>query len=344
MGTIVVKTRFVHKLKKRLNYAYKRAKIFSEKQAQKYKHRYDKKVKGHGLQIDDLVLVKVVAWKGRHKIQDKWEQDEYVVVSQPNPGIPVHKVRPVTGGKEKVLHRNLLLPLGIKLVPDADTDSDSDSDDDHETVESVTEEPVLPSVELVSKDVAPELDVPEVVDVNKNPAVKPEVPVSQNDSSVDRLIDIDVTLNPEYLVHTDDTAGSASTDLTHILSEPTDKTSLLPSTDRDSDSLMETKEFLKFVDELSSETEDKSEDVSEVIQPIVSDDSSVSQIYPRLINLLGLKSPNLKVSSVLVKCSRFYCYFNLEMITKYLVELYNLFSALILPAQGSKRECSVNKI
>ena len=27
-----------------------------------------------------------------------------------------------------------------------------------------------------------------------------------------------------------------------------------------------------------------------------------------------------------VKCSRFYCYFNLEMITKYLVELYNLFS------------------
>ena len=45
-----------------------------------------------------------------------------------------------------------------------------------------------------------------------------------------------------------------------------------------------------------------------------------------------------------VNCSRFYCYFNLEMITKYLVELYNLFSALMLPAQGSKRECSVNKI
>ena len=45
-----------------------------------------------------------------------------------------------------------------------------------------------------------------------------------------------------------------------------------------------------------------------------------------------------------VKCSRFYCYFNLEMITKYLVELYNLFSALMLPAQGSKRECCVNKI
>ena len=49
-------------------------------------------------------------------------------------------------------------------------------------------------------------------------------------------------------------------------------------------------------------------------------------------------------STSVVKCSRFYCYFNLEMITKYLVELYNLFSALMLPAQGSKRECSVNKI
>ena len=52
----------------------------------------------------------------------------------------------------------------------------------------------------------------------------------------------------------------------------------------------------------------------------------------------------VSTSCCVVKCSRFYCYFNLEMITKYLVELYNLFSALMLPAQRSKRECSVNKI
>ena len=43
-----------------------------------------RKIKGSQLQIDDLVLVKRVAWKGRHKIQNKWEPDEYVVVAQPN--------------------------------------------------------------------------------------------------------------------------------------------------------------------------------------------------------------------------------------------------------------------
>ena len=41
----------------------------SQKQAQKYKLSYDKKVKGAQLEIDGLVLVKRVAWKGRHKIQ-----------------------------------------------------------------------------------------------------------------------------------------------------------------------------------------------------------------------------------------------------------------------------------
>ena len=32
------------------------------------------------LQEKDIVLVKVVAHKGRHKLQDKWEPEEYVVI------------------------------------------------------------------------------------------------------------------------------------------------------------------------------------------------------------------------------------------------------------------------
>ena len=39
-----------------------------------------KKVKGSQLQVDDIVLVKRVAWKGRHKIQNKWEPSECIVV------------------------------------------------------------------------------------------------------------------------------------------------------------------------------------------------------------------------------------------------------------------------
>ena len=58
LGNNCSKTRYVHKLKQRLNFAYKRAREMSQKQAQKYKLSYDIKVKGTQLQIDDLVLVK----------------------------------------------------------------------------------------------------------------------------------------------------------------------------------------------------------------------------------------------------------------------------------------------
>ena len=129
LGDTCSKTRYVQKLKQRLNFAYKRAKEISQKQAQKYKLSYDKTVKGSQLQIDDLVLVKRVAWKGRHKIQNKWEPDEYVVVAQPNKNIPVYKVKPIGEGK---VHRNLLLPLGIKFVPEIDSDTDSDQEEEPE--------------------------------------------------------------------------------------------------------------------------------------------------------------------------------------------------------------------
>ena len=63
------------------------------------------------MDIGDLVLVKKTAQKGRHKIQDRWESDEYQVIGQPNPGIPVYEVKCIVGGKTNVLHHNLLLPL-----------------------------------------------------------------------------------------------------------------------------------------------------------------------------------------------------------------------------------------
>ena len=115
-----------------MDFTYKRAREISQKQAQKYKLSYDKKVKGSQLQVDDLVLVKGVAWKGRHKIHNKWEPDEYVVVSQPNKNVPVHGVKPIGEGKERVLHRNLLLPLGIKFFPEIESDSDSDHEEEPE--------------------------------------------------------------------------------------------------------------------------------------------------------------------------------------------------------------------
>ena len=127
------KSRYVQKLRRRLNYAYKKASKYSDQQAQKYKSSYDKSIKGPQLQEKDIVLVKDVAHKGRHKLQDKWEPEEYVVIEQPIAGTPVYKIQPVNGGNIRTLHRNLLLPLGVKLEPDYKSDDsilDEDSDDD----------------------------------------------------------------------------------------------------------------------------------------------------------------------------------------------------------------------
>ena len=81
------------------------------RQHARHKGLYDKRCKGAELGIGHLVLVRKTTWKGKHKIQDRWEGDEYQVIGQPNPGISVYKVESVAGGRTWVLHRNLLLPL-----------------------------------------------------------------------------------------------------------------------------------------------------------------------------------------------------------------------------------------
>lgn len=63
----------------------------------------------------------IVAYDGKHKIADKWEDNPYLIISQPNEDIPVFTVRREDGeGRCKVLHRNLLLPIGTKF-PVTDT-------------------------------------------------------------------------------------------------------------------------------------------------------------------------------------------------------------------------------
>ena len=52
---------------------------------------------------------------GKHKIQNRWDNDEYIVGSQPNSDIPVYILQPISGGKQKTLHRNWLLPLCYKV-------------------------------------------------------------------------------------------------------------------------------------------------------------------------------------------------------------------------------------
>ena len=62
--------------------------------------------------VGDTVLLQCTAYKGKHKIQDQWENTIYEVVEQPFKNMPVFKIKPWRGdNRVKIVHRNLLLPL-----------------------------------------------------------------------------------------------------------------------------------------------------------------------------------------------------------------------------------------
>ena len=74
--------------------------------------------------MGDRVLVKIVAFEGKHKLSNKWEDEPYVVLRQPNPDIPVYVVRKESGeGRKRTLHRNLLLPIGFLNACDLPSDT-----------------------------------------------------------------------------------------------------------------------------------------------------------------------------------------------------------------------------
>ncbi|KAL5006250.1 hypothetical protein ScPMuIL_015056, partial [Solemya velum] len=109
-------TQYVKDLREEMEYASQLAKLRMEEMARKNKGEYDRRQRGSPLSVGDHVLVRKVGLKGRHKLADKWEEHPYVVIEQPNTDIPVFKVRHIDGHSTKVLHRNMLLPLGEKTT------------------------------------------------------------------------------------------------------------------------------------------------------------------------------------------------------------------------------------
>ena len=121
-----------------MKFAHNKAKQVASKQQARHKGLYDRKCRGATLDIGDLVLVKQTDWKGRHKIQDCLEDEEYQVVDQPTPGIPVYVVKSLAGGRPRVLHRNLLLPLQGRMRQEGATKDDSDSEDEASDIPQAT--------------------------------------------------------------------------------------------------------------------------------------------------------------------------------------------------------------
>ena len=116
-------TEYVRKLQERLHYAYQTAQKTAQKNAEQHKASYDLGVRSSVLQSGDRVLVRNVGLKGKHKLADRWERNPYVIISQPNPDIPVYEVQLENSRskKNKILHRNLLLPFSCLPTPRVET-------------------------------------------------------------------------------------------------------------------------------------------------------------------------------------------------------------------------------
>ena len=236
------KSRYVQKLRRRLNYAFQKATKVANQKANKYKSSYDKSIKGPQLQEKDLVLVKIVAHKGRHKLQDKWEPEEYVVVEQPIAGTPVYRVQPVTVGNIRTLHRNLLLPLGVKLEPDYDSDDSILDEDDSSSDELVILEDNRNKVSDKGKAVSKSQSYPNKskhveFDSNVDIFSSPEVQSNITDSKVksesvvkdttsdlettsDDVIPEDISLPSQFLLpNLDDSSSNEETEVTELYTE-----------------------------------------------------------------------------------------------------------------------------
>ena len=107
---------YVEDLKDRMETTRKLVQNHLDKAEETQKKYYDQKARAAKLETGDRVLVKILAFEGKHKIQDKFEEEPYVVVEQPNKDIPVYRVRSEKSDVAKTLHRNHLFPIGDKLM------------------------------------------------------------------------------------------------------------------------------------------------------------------------------------------------------------------------------------
>lgn len=119
--------RYVFELRKRLEESYKLAAQEAEKAQMQQKKNFDLRARAAVLEVGDRVLVRKLAFEGKHKIADKWEDDVYVVGAQPNDDVPVYKVEKENGtGRSRTLHRNHLLPISSIPIPKLSRPTDAE--------------------------------------------------------------------------------------------------------------------------------------------------------------------------------------------------------------------------
>ena len=184
----ISKSKFVHDLRSRLSVAYEIAKKEMEKSQLHQKKGYDVKVRGATIHVGDQVLVRRLSDRGKHKLANRWEDDVYDVIDQPNTDIPVFLVESA-GGQRKCLHRNHLLPVSSFSdspdisVSDTSLPAPAVSDASVDSRAKPTPKPRRSRSQLVGHDVSSTHTVADM-DVSQTDSVA-DLPSGQNSDSSD---------------------------------------------------------------------------------------------------------------------------------------------------------------
>ena len=130
-------TQYISQMKDRLRKSYELAQKATQKSQERQTDNYDVKIRGGKVEVGDRVLVKIVAFEGRHKLCNKLVDEPYVVLRQPNPEIPVYVVRKESGeGRKRTLHMNLLFPIGFLNACDLPSDTSPKKSSQHKVSKS----------------------------------------------------------------------------------------------------------------------------------------------------------------------------------------------------------------
>ena len=188
--------RYVAELRSRLLKAFNSARKFSDWSKMRQKELRDVRCRAAVLQKGDRVLVKKLAFTGKHKLADRWEPEIYIVTDQPNRDIPVYivQIESRTGGKRcrRTLHRNHLLPIGELLSLDEDSEPVVDTADRNvelssESSDTKSEETVDEEVAVIGEPIVDEAGRQQVMDemVEEERRESPESETDTADEEVD---------------------------------------------------------------------------------------------------------------------------------------------------------------
>ena len=205
----------------------------------------------------------------------------------------MYKVKPVNGDNVRTLHRNLLLPLGVKLEPDYESDDSILEEDSYEDEGGFISHPIEGFTDKLSpKEKKDEGSIPKKhvkfespdtllkSDIRKTPETlfqevdnstlstdkSDNVSIQTNEDSSDKLIPMDVSLPSKYLLpNLDDSSIEEDTKVTTLNTEADtldkDIEEEMPLVDSGADSLVDTRELPEFIDTMDVD------DTSKVSEP-----------------------------------------------------------------------------